>query len=402
MRIIDRYVLGSFLKNYLLSFAVLVGLFVVMDMIFNFDEFTDPGREVTARQIIEAIASYYFHQGFLVYTQLAGVIPVMAAAFTLLRMSRFNELTALLAAGVPMVRVAAPVIVTAVAINLIVQPINQEVVIPRMAHKIARDREQALDAGSRSFAVRAMPDGRGGVFDAARYHPAGGEEPAWVETLSVVERDGEGRVGRLVVAEIGRWDATAKAWRLEEGREVVDLARAAAPTTAPGSALAMGELAEGFANPSSDRPLDALATPVSPAEIELFRHANGGVGVGGSYFDLLSTADINALLSRPQQYATASLLRAKHLRLASHAMNVVLMLLAIPAVLTRQPGQLRQAAARTLVFVGLAMGSVFVCQLLARQAPSEALAPHWPALMAWLPVFVFGPVAVYLLDRVET
>jgi lipopolysaccharide export LptBFGC system permease protein LptF len=26
----------------------------------------------------------------------------------------------------------------------------------------------------------------------------------------------------------------------------------------------------------------------------------------------------------------------------------------------------------------------------------------WPALMAWLPVFIFGPLAVWLLDRVKT
>src|SRR5512147_2991279 len=55
MKLIDRYVATTFLKNYLLSFLVLVGMYVVMDMIFNFDELV----EVTTRtqQKVEANAA---------------------------------------------------------------------------------------------------------------------------------------------------------------------------------------------------------------------------------------------------------------------------------------------------------------------------------------------------------
>ena len=38
MKILDRYVILAFLKNYLLSFMILVGLYVVLDMLFNFDD----------------------------------------------------------------------------------------------------------------------------------------------------------------------------------------------------------------------------------------------------------------------------------------------------------------------------------------------------------------------------
>ena len=37
MKILDRYVLFTFIKNYLISFMVLIGLYIVMDMVFNFD-----------------------------------------------------------------------------------------------------------------------------------------------------------------------------------------------------------------------------------------------------------------------------------------------------------------------------------------------------------------------------
>ena len=38
MKILDRYVLTLFLKNYVISLAVLIGMYIVMDMVFSFDD----------------------------------------------------------------------------------------------------------------------------------------------------------------------------------------------------------------------------------------------------------------------------------------------------------------------------------------------------------------------------
>ena len=38
MKILDRYVISTFLKNYLIAFFVLIGMYVTLDMVFNFDE----------------------------------------------------------------------------------------------------------------------------------------------------------------------------------------------------------------------------------------------------------------------------------------------------------------------------------------------------------------------------
>src|SRR5688572_31059464 len=41
MKILDRYVISTFVKNYLISFFVLVGMYVILDMVFNFDELVE-------------------------------------------------------------------------------------------------------------------------------------------------------------------------------------------------------------------------------------------------------------------------------------------------------------------------------------------------------------------------
>ena len=73
------------------------------------------------------------------------------------------------------------------------------------------------------------------------------------------------------------------------------------------------------------------------------------------------------------------------------------------AVLTREPQQLKTAATRAIVLTGLLMTAAFASQELAGQAPpNPMLANTWPALMAWLPIFIFGPISVILLDKVKT
>ena len=113
MKILDRYVLISFLKNYLISFMVLIGLYIVLDMVFNFDELAEvqqktatAGGVASVLALMRNIADYYFFQSFKIFVHLSGIIPVVAAAFTLIRLSRFNELTASMAAGVPLLRTA--------------------------------------------------------------------------------------------------------------------------------------------------------------------------------------------------------------------------------------------------------------------------------------------------------
>src|SRR5580700_1659859 len=132
MKIIDRYVLGSFIKNYLISLMVLVGMYVALDMVFNFGNLTQtlPTTEnYTVWHVIRDIGDFYFYKAFQFFVYMSGMIAVAAAAFTILRLSRFNEMTAMLAAGTSLYRVAMPVILAGVVLNVILLPIDEEVII---------------------------------------------------------------------------------------------------------------------------------------------------------------------------------------------------------------------------------------------------------------------------------
>jgi lipopolysaccharide export LptBFGC system permease protein LptF len=119
--------------------------------------------------------------------------------------------------------------------------------------------------------------------------------------------------------------------------------------------------------------------------------------------NLLSTERINEMLERRTSYGAVELQRVKHARFTQWIMNVILLLLAIPFVLVRQPQELRHSILKCGLWVGLCMGAMFLTYQIAGRPPSGSeWQDRWPAIWAWVPILLFGPIAIFLLDRLHT
>src|SRR5687768_11445132 len=211
MKILDRYVLFSFLRNYLIAMMTLIGMFVVMDMVFNFDELVElrgqfaGGAAVSTFDVIGSIVDYYAHQCFYIFVHLSGIIPVVAAAFTLIRMTRFNELSAVLAAGVPLLRVAAPIVIAAAVLQVLLI-VDQELVIPRIMHKLVRSHDKLGTGEARGFRIEMIQDDRGALLTASRYTPPAPGRRATMQWVDVIERDDELRAVAHLTADAAEFD----------------------------------------------------------------------------------------------------------------------------------------------------------------------------------------------------
>jgi lipopolysaccharide export LptBFGC system permease protein LptF len=192
--------------------------------------------------------------------------------------------------------------------------------------------------------------------------------------VTLIERNNDLQPVSMLLAKKAEWDPQSKSWALTEGKRIDGLQ---------------------YNTPRKlQENVKAYSSNVTPEEINLYR--------SGNYVELLSTRRIDELLQRPQSYGTLGLLRVKHARFTQPLVNIILLLLAIPCVMTRQPTQLKAAATKCLLLVGLCMASTFIGQQMSGQPATPSLANQWPAMMAWLPILLFGPIAVFLLDRVET
>ncbi len=381
MKILDRYVLVTFLKNYLISLMVLIGLYVVLDMVFNFDELAEvqtragAGSVTSTLMILRSIGDYYFYQSFRIFVHLSGIIAVVAAAFTLIRLARFNELTASLAAGIPLLRSAFPIIMAGIILNLVLLPIDQELLIPQMIPKLVRKHDEIQQTQARTFSIRAMQDEQSGLLNAARFHPATATAAAWMEQLDVIEFDNNFMPVAHIVADKGEWDERHAQWNLTNGKLVTGLR----PED----------------NVTAEKPMDAYRSSITPDEVALYR--------SGEYVELLPTSRITLLLERPKSYGTTDLQRVKHSRWTQPILNVILLLMAVPCVMSREPGRVKQGILYCIGLCGACLATIFLCYQLAGTPPAGAQwADRWPAIMSWVPILIYGPVAVWLLDRVKT
>jgi lipopolysaccharide export system permease protein len=324
--------------------------------------------------LLGSIANYYFFQTFRIFVHLSGIIPIVAAAFTLIRLARFNELTASLAAGVPLLRTAMPIIIAAMVLNVLLV-VDQELIIPGMIPKLTRKHDEISQTGAKAFSVRAMQDEDNGLLCAGRYYPPTEQTQAWMEQIDVIEVDEGFMPEAHIVADRADWDPRAKEWKLQNGRRITGLL--------PNSVKPVEE------------PCDVYRTSITPDEIALYR--------SGEFVELLPSSRIKKLLERPKSYGTTDLQRVKHARFTQPLMNVILLLLAIPCLLNREPGTIKQGIFVCALLCAACLSVIFLSYQLAGQPPAGTQwADKWPAIMTWVPIIVFGPIAVFLLDRVKT
>ena len=156
MKTLDRYIVRTFLTSVLLVFVGFLLLRVMVDTFVNIDEYAEAGE---FKNVIGAVLDYYGYQVFAYVLQLGGIIIVFAAVVTIWYMNHTNELTAILAASISLHRVVLPIILLALGLQCLLV-IDQEIIVPRIAHKLIRDRDSTIDTGeAREFAVELVCDG---------------------------------------------------------------------------------------------------------------------------------------------------------------------------------------------------------------------------------------------------
>src|SRR5208283_379441 len=124
----------------------------------------------TAWSIVADMADYYLYQIPLIFQQVSGIIPLLAAGFTMVRMTRHHELTAMMASGVSLYRVAAPIILASMAFSLL-QVVDQEFIIsqPQVIEKLLRRHDEVNVAASKNAQLWFVKDVDGSWLSALQY-----------------------------------------------------------------------------------------------------------------------------------------------------------------------------------------------------------------------------------------
>src|SRR5205085_1295393 len=101
----DRQMVFSYVKAYLFCLISLTGLFIVVDLFMNLEDFTANRRDFAS--VIRYVGVYYGYKTFQIFDRLCEPVVLLAGTFTVAWMQRNNELLPLLSAGVSTRRAVA-------------------------------------------------------------------------------------------------------------------------------------------------------------------------------------------------------------------------------------------------------------------------------------------------------
>lgn len=366
MYLIDRLLIRSYIKSYLICLNSLLTLYIVVDLFTKLDDFTE--RHTDLRAVVSHISTYYGYQATLIFDRLCEVIVLMAATFTVAMIQKHNELLPLLSAGVPTRRVMRPILACAVLL-LGLSVANQEFLIARIGDQLMNDRDD--------------PNGEKDLIVKGAFEPNG---------IHI-----EGRVG------------TRKGMIVKKFYAVIPESLAGTPVNLSAQEARYIPRKEGQKHSGG-----WMLTGTVPETLDNWNQPELEMIDPGKYFLYTRNVDFEVLtrnitwyvfsstprllreLNRPDSPRLAAMAVLFHMRLTRPILGMILVIMGLSIILRDQNRNVFISAGLCLLLCGIFFAAQFTCKSL---GDNEYMTP---ALAAWMPVLFFGPLSWAMFDAIHT
>ncbi len=368
MLTIDRYILRMYFKIFLICFLSLTGLFVVIDAFGNLDELL----KIADKQgsLVGLLLEYYGARALTFFDRTSALMTLIAATFVATSLQRSNELAALMAAGISRARVVAPLIGGGALVCLF-SVANRELLIPPFREKLMRNAQDW--EGQAEKKVDPRYDNRTDVLINGN-HTLAASQSIWQPNFR--RQPNMGQFGGQLLAEVAYFrpaeEGRPAGYLLEHVRQPKDL-----------SEIDSFQL--------NDRPvvLSPHDTPWLESD-QCFVVSDisfDQLVAGNAWRQFSSTPELIAGLHNPSLDFAADVRVSVHTRLLQPVLDMTLLLLALPVILSRESRNVFVAAGMCVMIV-----ATFVLVSLACHAAGYNYLIS-PALAAWCPLLIFAPIA---------
>ena len=368
MKILDKYVAKNFLIGYAIAFCVLIGLRMIIDLFVNLDEFTEHSN-LSTMAVMKNILVFYALNCTLYFREFAGMITVVAASFSFSKMVHSNELVAVMASGVSLKRVIAPIVILALLLTGVLV-IDQEFVIPSLADQLVRSHDDI--PGQEIYTIKFINDGNGSLICSGRFDV--GTSTLFAPTIVTRHKEADSYIWKVtgrIDAEKAVYNSKAKGWDLINGRffEIDSI--------------------------KGVQPIAFYPSDITPSEIP--------IRLKSEHKTLLSWKQLSDLVKQAEQGKikdARELYSQKHFRVTEPIINLVMLMVCLPILVCRDPKAMKSAVTISFAMVGGCFIVTFICKMLAPEANISNF--YQIGFYAWLPIFIFFPIALIELDSMKT
>ncbi|MBP8606026.1 MAG: LptF/LptG family permease [Phycisphaerae bacterium] len=380
MKILDRYIARNFLVGYVIALCVMLGMFLTVDLFVHLDEFAelrsvDVPADAAWGNVVLAIGRFYAIRCCLWYKDMAGMIMVVAAVFSLARMTRSNELIAVMASGTSLKRILAPILFLSLLLTGLMI-VDQEAVIPRFSYELSRKHDELSQQGT--FDIWFIGDNNGSLFCSPRFDEKNRVlyEPLIILRQPRADSEDIFRIRGKIQADAAVYDSQRKGWILTNGRW-----------------MQVSENEQDLTPIQQSQPIDFYPSSLTADDIPVRRREG--------FKSLLSLRQLTELERNPGTRRTdlAELAVQKHSRITDPLINLIMLMVALPVLVCRDPKAMKNAIIISFLTTLSCFVTVFICKLFAAEV---ILGQLRPALWTWAPIFIFFPIALIEIDSMRT
>lgn len=367
MTMIDRYLIWLYIRVLLLSFSSLAGLLVIINLFSNLDDFIEYGKR--EGNLGGILVQYYAPFLLSIFERLCGLLSMMAVLFVVAWLYRTNEFTALLAAGISKGRVVRPLLVGSIAV-ITLAAVSREAIIPKYQDILDR-KPQDLNPQLPRL-LKPDFDRETGVGISGRHLLPSKNEVVDISLRLPPQlwRDGRQILASSAVYEKAN-DQHAAGYRLRAIQTPLNLPN--------NDDLILGDRAVVLTSKQHNWLQPGECFLVTGVDFESLRGGNSWKQYG-------STTELIERLYRQGSHFSADVKVRVHSRFVQPILDLSLILLGLPVVLTRPDRHLFWVAGACFGVVAIFMGVTMAIRALGETG--YLLEPAWAA---WLPIILFLP-----------
>jgi lipopolysaccharide export system permease protein len=365
---IDRYVLFLYGRVFVVCFLTLSGLLVVVQLFTNVDEFIGFGKAQGG--FVRGLIVYFGPQMLSLYDRLCGLITLLATMFVFAWLSRTNELTAILAAGISKGRIATPLILASL-LMIGIAAVLRETAIPRFRDILSKTPPELTgetieplkpgedhDRGILIVGRHMIPAKRIVINPAFKFTgpPSALTRQIVGDQAEYLDRD-EKRPAGYLIRNFQSTESLADAASVRSGEEV-------------------------FLYLPSDTPWLAPTECFVPSELEFDLLSGGGAK------QFASTAELVWRVKNQPAFFGADMQVMVHSRFIQPFLDFTQLLIGIPLILSTRNRNLVNMIASCVVSYAIFFGLSIGIRTLGSNGTLLT-----PAAAAWAPLLIFAPIA---------
>lgn len=203
MQILDKYIIKNFLLPFFYCLMLFIFLYIIIDLFGHLDEI------LKHRAPILILQEYYLSMTPFIIMHTAPIAGLISVIYVISSMNKHDEITAMRAAGIPILRIMIPFICMGLAISITIFAVSEKL-LPLSMKNAKFIKENYIEKKDTPLNKKLISNAAlYGKNDRLIFMKSYDPDENIAKGITILQQDKNGNVTKKTSAQEGRWTGTA-------------------------------------------------------------------------------------------------------------------------------------------------------------------------------------------------